>query len=380
MSFFYTRYYYPLQRPLLLSKQLGFYLDNPRTKGEVKEVTGFLEGLCDSYSYFRMIAKSKKDIGAIERYLFRFRDNFIRLDDYVEKLFASYQSEKVIEFIARMIVIARYDDAGAKDELRKQRRRMKKAGKLGFTLLSDEHPALVNSDRLKNFSHLLSILSYPEIKNYWGHSFLIDHGRSEAMDDDPWFNFMMLGGMAPHFADEKLNMHGEGWCWEFFPTIKDSLICIAEKLDEASAQGHLDKLLYIGNILKIASRESPDAKVKVLLLTSILELLLTHNPDFNRFNVEDSINKQFQLKTSVLLYLNDQSTDVDEAKKRLKIIYQARSSIAHGNFGELAKIAGKKKDEPNPIEDYAQYLYLCIRAVLEEYLKNRKFIEFLKGS
>ena len=200
------------------------------------------------------------------------------------------------------------------------------------------------------------------------------------MDDDPWFNFLTFGGIAPHFANGKLNMNGENWRWEFFPTIKNDLFDIAETLDAAFAQGQLDKLLYIGSILRIAGQESPDAKVKVLLLTSILELLLTHNPDFNRFNVEDSINKQFQLKTSVLLYLNNPSTDVDEAKKRLKAIYQARSSIAHGNFGELSKIAGKKRSECDPIEDYAEYLYLCIRVVLEEYLKNRRFVEFLKSS
>jgi len=138
---------------------------------------------------------------------------------------------------------------------------------------------------------------------------------------------------------------------------------------------------YIGSILRIAGHETRDPKVKILLLTSIIELLLTHSPDFQRYNVEDSISKQFQLKSSTLVYLNDKTRDLDHVKKQLRVIYQQRSNIAHGNFEALSKyVSGlsKKEGEEEYLEDLAVDLYTYIRAILEEYLKDTAFVEALK--
>ena len=91
-------------------------------------------------------------------------------------------------------------------------------------------------------------------------------------------------------------------------------------LDKLFENGCTDKLLYVGNLLGIA-HQTHDEKIKLLMLISIIELLVTRNPDTSRFNVEDSIKKQFQLKTSILIYLKKEN-DIDKVKKRLKIIYQ----------------------------------------------------------
>jgi len=117
------------------------------------------------------------------------------------------------------------------------------------------------------------------------------------------------------------------------------------------------------------------------MLTSIIELLLTHNPDFNRFNIEDSISKQFQLKSAILIYMNDKSRNLNSVKNRLKVIYQQRSNIAHGNFGEIDKYISrfsKKEGEEEYFSDLVTDLYTYIRAILEEYLKDKTFVEFLK--
>lgn len=117
------------------------------------------------------------------------------------------------------------------------------------------------------------------------------------------------------------------------------------------------------------------------MLTSIIELLLTHNPDFNRFNVEDSINKQFQLKASILIYLNDKRVDINAVKSRLKIIYQQRSNIAHGNFSAVNKYINslsKKEGKEEYFDDIVVDLYKYVRAILEKYLKDLKLIDFLK--
>jgi hypothetical protein len=169
--------------------------------------------------------------------------------------------------------------------------------------------------------------------------------------------------------------------WIFFPDVKEKIVSVAELLERAFESGLKEKLLYVGSILKIITHEVGDIRTKIVMITSILELLLTHNPDFNRFNVEDSISKQFQLKASILVYLNDKTVDIDLVKKRLKTIYHQRSNIAHGNFSAVNKYINslsKKEGKEEYFDDLVVDLYKYVRAVLEEYLKDSKFVEFLK--
>lgn len=382
MRFLHTWYYYPLKEPITLSHNLGFYLDNPRTKREITDVSEFLlKRLDDAQPFFPLIAQSKDHIDSLEWRLFRFRDNFIDLDKYVQKQFASYKRDKAIEFLARMFVIARYPETESCQTLIKKYRRIKEKDLKEIVVLPGEDAEVANRERLEDFGYLLSLLIHTDVNDYWGQNFLL-RNDSKIMDDDPWHNVITLSVTSPHFSNGHLDMD-EGWQWLFLPSIKEHLIDTCEILDSAFARGDTEKLLYIGNILKIV-REVRDAKVKLLLLTSILELMLTHNPDFNRFNVEDSINKQFQLKTGILMHMNDPSIDLVNLKKHLKEIYQARSNIAHGNFGGLSKmekVAQKKKDESQYLlESYCGSLYQYARVVIGEYLRNKAFIEFLKES
>jgi hypothetical protein len=111
--------------------------------------------------------------------------------------------------------------------------------------------------------------------------------------------------------------------------------------------------------------------------------LLTHNPDFSRFNVEDSISKQFQLKASILIYLNNKTRSINAVKNRLRTIYQQRSNIAHGNFQAVEKYIqslSKKEGEEEYFDDLIVDLYGYVRAILEEYLKDQALVEFLKNN
>jgi len=167
----------------------------------------------------------------------------------------------------------------------------------------------------------------------------------------------------------------------FLPSALSGLQKVAQRLDKAFEDGLTEKMLYIGGVLKIASHDTRDVKIGLVMLTSIIELLLTHSPNTNRFNVEDSISKQFQLKASILIYLNDKSEDISYIKKRLKTIYEQRSNVAHGNFGEIHKFVSKlskKEGEEEYFEDLKSDLYRYVRAILEEYLKDRAFTDFLK--
>ncbi len=165
---------------------------------------------------------------------------------------------------------------------------MREEGKSVFFLLDDDHPLLKNAENLANYCSLLSLLIHTEQDSYFGRSFLID---SRTVDFDRpveriWQEYLMFG-VASHSYPES---HDE-LRWIFFPYVREKIISVSELLERAFESGLREKLLYVGSILKIISHEISDIRTRVVMITSILELLLTHNPDFNRFNVEDSINK-----------------------------------------------------------------------------------------
>lgn len=121
-------------------------------------------------------------------------------------------------------------------------------------------------------------------------------------------------------------------------------------------------------------------------MVSIIELLLTHNPNYNRFNVEDSITQQFTQKTLFLLYLSDNSIDLDFFKILLKTIYGIRSNIAHGSICTICAKGNTfynyiKSNKSTEFESYTideqlyffRKLYYITCRVIEMYIKHRDF-------
>lgn len=147
------------------------------------------------------------------------------------------------------------------------------------------------------------------------------------------------------------------------------------------------------NISNYISME--DKKMRIMSLVSILELLITHKPDSNRYNIEDSIRKQFSNKMLVLLYLNDKNINYIEIEKYLLMIYDLRSAIAHGSFEQI-EIIEKKIDKwlLNNSIDYKEYyeefdmdivlehidesLRNYVRIAIKMFLKDKSLIEILK--
>lgn len=168
--------------------------------------------------------------------------------------------------------------------------------------------------------------------------------------------------------------------WHFYPKIKDALTQ-ASALLENNLDKNENKLLYIGDTLRISANNRADKKIQLVMLVSIIELLLTHNPDFKRFNIEDSISKQFILKSSILIYLQNKSKDINSIKSRLKTIYSIRSAIAHGNFKEVDKFIknlSKKEGQEEYFEDLITDLHQYIKCILNQFLSDSSFVEFLK--
>lgn len=379
MNFLTTSYVYPLPEKIILSRHLNFFFDNPRTPDEISTVKDYLLEAYEVERKERTLFHSHRPVEDLERILFEFRDLFSDADTYLAKVFESYEREHIFEFIASMWVIARFDDEGQTQFIKEELAKLSHLGKYE-ALLEDDNPIVINSSRLINYSYLLSLLAHSEADNYFGRCFIPE--PNQGIGDEPieklWRDFVTLETIVQSDLQDEEN---EPLCWMFLPAALGDLQKTAQLLEKAFDEGLTDKLLYIGGILKIASYDTRDVKIAIVMLTSIIELLLTHNPNTSRFNVEDSISKQFQLKASILIYLNDKSGDINYVKKRLKTIYEQRSNIAHGNFGELHKYIGKlskKEGEEEYLDDLKSDLYRYIRVILEEYLKDRAFVVFLK--
>lgn len=378
MEFLLTSFIYPLQEPLTLSRQLGFSLDNPRTDDEIKTVKEYLLRAYDSRYDYKFPIYSEEDIVTLESILSTFRDATSEEDPYLKDKFSQYERENIFDFLASIWIVARFEDEGIGEELREEHEKIREEGKYGFFLLDDDHPLIKNAENLANYCSLLSLLIHTEEDSYFGRSLLVD---SRAIDSDRpvervWQEYLMFGVASRSYPESHDELR-----WIFFPYVRNKIITVSELLERALESGLSEKLLYVGSILKIISHEVSDIRTRVVMMTSILELLLTHNPDFNRFNIEDSISKQFQLKVSILVYLNNKTIDINTVKSRLKTIYQQRSNIAHGNFSAVNKYINslsKKEGKEEYFDDLVVDLYGYARAVLEEYLKDSRFVEFLR--
>ena len=132
----------------------------------------------------------------------------------------------------------------------------------------------------------------------------------------------------------------------------------------------------------------------LLGIVGLIEMLLTHNPDSQRHNVEDSISKQYVRKIKYLLYKADPSIDLERLEKELKLSYSIRSDIAHGNFTKSSKknlkdlfvfygmkeggIGLEYRDENSALEKLNSHLSDYARIILRLYLENEKELELIK--
>lgn len=378
-----------------ISKKLNFKLDNPRTDDEIKLVVSHLEKSLNSPdevyehdSQFRIpinLTEENQDILTVESALNGFEKNYAAHDSYLKSFFELHKDKNVLEKLARIWVIARFDDEGEHDRLRERSMKMRREGHVGFFMLDKGNPIIDNCDNLVNYCYLISLLFHTDDKFYQGESFLLHHDSLQLQFPkvDVFLNqsIFYFGCMA---YTTKIN-HDEDR-WKSFFHIKEEIISAANKLDEVLDDSNKEKIFYIANLLKVISHEIKDERYRLVTLVSIIELLLTHSPDYNRFNIEDSISKQFRLKTSILVYQNNKSRDLEWIKERLKDIYNQRSNIAHGNFKSLKDYSNKELKKSNEedlpeeiiIERLSRDVYIFIRAIIEEYIKDRKLVEFLK--
>jgi hypothetical protein len=383
--------------PIALSSKLGLYFDNPRSEEEINNVKYYIKCSLDSpdkmYEHntaMRLPISAPHHIVSIRQALNKFRV-FNKTDEYKKKFLTENSRKDIFELLAKMWIVLRYNDEREFQNLKEYSEEEKKKEKRGksFILLSEDNPILINEEIANDFSHLISLLINSE-EDYFGGSFLLHSGHYELAEPkiDIWLNkavfFWTFLCYQPEQKDESR------WLVDFL-LVKETAIATGKLLDEILDEKSRDKLLYVGSLLKLCNEEIKDSKMKLVTLVSIIELMLTHAPDFNRYNVEDSINKQFRLKLSVLMYQEDNKINLTDLNKRLNEIYSQRSNVAHGNFAAYDKLITKEvnkmkdREELDDLEGIARERFVIdcynyIRVILKAYVKDRNFVQYLKDN
>lgn len=376
-----THFLHPIESPICISEKLGLYFDNLRGE-EAEELEKFIEvSMSQEYALDNMNHKMRIPLTAPEEIMsvesgiksFKKRSNdnqFIK--GFLEDNFQS--TEDYYKGLSKMWVVLRFNkNPKIYDEF--SDRELK-------SWLATETELPLREHAL-NYAYILSLLNSEGYEDWYGDSFLLPQLDFFLMHPEP--NAHLNGAILFFSGNQYMEVHHKKLVEDLYSF--ENQIEVYQKLgkemdgvlDKKSAQ----KLLYAGNILKITDNKDIDGKLKFTSLVSIIEMILTHNPNFNRFNVEDSISKQFKLKTIVLAFLQDKNSNLEEIKNDLKEIYNQRSNIAHGNFSTFQKFIEKgiKMDGYTPeviLWELTGKLYNYVRIVLRQYILNRDFVEFLK--
>ena len=162
MNFLFTTWIYPLKAPMVLLDNPHFVLDNPRSAKEIKQVAALLEDNYHQQLHHFFPPTAEEEIISLDWMISEFRKRFGRAEPLIPKLLSHHKPKTVFESFARLWVIARYDDEGQSNILKRNSKKMRKAGKIGLVILEDEHPIIRNSTYLRNYLSLLSLLIHSE--------------------------------------------------------------------------------------------------------------------------------------------------------------------------------------------------------------------------
>lgn len=367
-GFILTNSMYPLEDKLILR---NCCFDNPRTSQEIKAVALILKkaNLMDKTAFPETYKQFGKDVINLEMIVDKFFEKYNLDRKYLLKKDGTEYTD-IYYKMAKNWVILRYDE---KNEFQ--------YSDYGYKKYQE---AITYID-------FLTFLSFPAI-SYKNNSFLIpesfDYFGIKSVDKT--IKNIIINLLVLSTVNEEEDTPDD---FRFYPFNK--IYDKFSKLEQLLIKANEDDLIkYISNnINKYILIE--DERMRIISLVSILELLITHKPDYNRYNIEDSIRKQFCSKMLILLYLHDRKINYAETEKYLLMIYDLRSAIAHGSFEQIEVIT-KKMDKwlLNNESDYKEYyeeydpeivleyidesLRKYVRIAINVLIKDRSFITILK--
>lgn len=387
VDFIMTKFMYPLDikdRPIIFGK---LYFDNPRTTEEINYIANILKQInCQCSGGFpdRLGVFPDNCITLMTIYDMFYRNNCN--DPIVEEFNQKYGKLKnIYKKLARMMVVIRSTDIIDIEDTKGRFTLCKKDDNIALEL--HNNPKLTYSDyngeKINNyFSFLSFILDSDSISNnILSKNLYTQYNRF----NDLFINLLVVASNDYKQKNEKSYRLG------LFKNVEKNIFKISNKIGERYKN---KKFLFIcKKIHYLFTIYNLNADMAFLEIMGLLEMLLTHNPDTSRFNVEDSITKQFKGKLLVILYEKNKELEIDNVEKELKYAYCVRSSIAHGNFTELEKNLSqlfnfykmKKDGQGFEYESNRDALYKLIhnsiswlKDVVELYIDDEQRLELIK--
>jgi len=360
-----TKCIFPLNKGLKLLDNL--YFDNPRSFEEIKEIASIIKKANHMYSPLpenKMYDEEGKEFISLELLLNELLENYKA--DYDVNLKNQKKYKNIYYQLACNWVILRYQTDKIENKENIDYR--------DITILLVDLLSFISFDETDNFSMLLS-----EYFNNFGTGNYINNTSKNIIVE---FMVKATAGKRKR-KDEPINPRYTKFTI-LYNELKKHERLLLDEIDD-------DLIRYISEIINNYTN-SNDYKMKIVSIVSIFELLVAHNPDNNRFNVEDSIKKQFVNKILLILYITNPSIDTDLITKELSHIYDLRSCIAHGNFNGLPKICKKiydfyktnGEDLPTFEMDYIlslvnSSLMQYLKIILVRFLNDRKLFEVIKN-
>jgi len=307
-----TKYFFPLKAPLKISE--GVYFDNLRDPVEIRQISKLLRQLNNDYSKLppktSMFGEEYLSIESV-------------LHDYLEGIednvyFDSSGLDKYKDIFNRMAscvvaIIFEKNESGKKSLYEKET--------YGFEF-----------EYLQKICSVSSFLVNPKISKYTRSIFLPEiqnpFGGNNSRDNEGEYIFNLL-----ITAGSKRKQKNVDFDFTYFSVFYDKSILILKKIIEDRED---KKIIYIIDVLELSFKVDDD-KVRLMLVISLLELLVAHKPNPTYYNIEDSIKLQFSNKIATLLYISKKKLNIDNIGKELKLIYDLRSDVTHGNYEEIPK-------------------------------------------
>jgi len=360
MIFILTKFIYPLEEKLEIID--GCYFDNPRTPEEIKYVERFIRKASPFPPNDRAIGE--EGYITIDYLIGKLRDKY-RDDPQVEKCIRACKYKDPYYKTASMWVILRLQEKDSIirdffDQAQKIRCRID-----AFTLLAFE----------EDFQYDFSVLISGELSSIYEEE-ILEKTKNSIIET------------LVEVTNDKRKEKGKSRFYGFMNYYRG--ICeINKKLQD---NPNTELLEYVMESLQTL-RKNFDLKMKFVSIVSIIELLLTHCPDSTRYNVEDSINRQFKNKVALICHLHDKNSDFELITKECNYIYSLRSDAAHGNFNKFPKDLEKyynfcKDNQYTSVSEFdrANALSFLIKRtlsymiiILKMYLDDCKLLEIVKS-
>ncbi len=278
IPFILTSFIQELPEPIILSESLGFCFDNPRTEREVEGISERLKSF-STHKFWKIVlnqevALTQDELLKSTKHWVICRHNFDFTGIIKPKL------EEMGDFMDSAL----FADYSQKEDL------------------------------LSGYSALVSLMTLQKMERKNIRTYLLNSYNAD-IDFLDFLNSSVLSSLSDLLPIEQRETIFPKFS-EFYTAAKPILKKLEQFLDgkDEEKNKYKEKILYIGEILNNVF-DLADEKMKLVSLVGILELLLTHNPDVQRFNVEDSITKQFKLKMAVIIYQNEKKCDLEKTKK-----------------------------------------------------------------